>query len=516
MAKRVNDQQREDVLRLHFIDRLSSRGIAAQLGMARRTVRHIIQGRRPSEARPAVKRETELGLYQDAIKKELAETPAMNAPAMLERLRVLGYAGGISVLRARLRVLRPRPHIAVFSHFETRPAERLEVDWAELGYVLPGVLRKVTAFVAVLPYSKMMYVDFSLSHAMGPFLRCMDNCLRFFNGRTAVEVFDNMKTVVTGHIAGNAILHPTTVSFAQAHGFAISPCRPRHPTGKPHVERGIGFLRTRFLHAARFSDLPALKLDAGTWLDKWANAREHETTGKVPKLLFEHTEKHAMAPLRDGVHFDTDDRVTTSVGRTHEVRFDRNQYSVPWRLAGQRVLVRADDARLRVLLGHKEVAVHSRSWGVGELVQDKRHEDGMRDERRRARPGELPTALSALGETGARYFAILAASRRSLRVEEQRIVLLTELFGATATASAIEEVMATGHVGAEYVENVMRYKRRLSPSPAPLRLGNPELDGISVSEPDLAVYDELCARRTKDPDPVSKTPEAVLNEEGEP
>jgi len=49
MAKRVNDQQREDVLRLHFIDRLSSRGIAAQLGMARRTVRHIIQGRRPSE-----------------------------------------------------------------------------------------------------------------------------------------------------------------------------------------------------------------------------------------------------------------------------------------------------------------------------------------------------------------------------------------------------------------------------------------------------------------------------------
>ena len=90
-------------------------------------------------------------------------------------------------------------------------------------------------------------------------------------------------------------------------------------------------------------------------------------------------------------------------------------------------------------------------------------------------------------------------------------MLLTELFGANATASAIEEVMTTGHVGAEYVENVMRYKRRLLPSPAPLRLGNPDLDGISVSEPDLAVYDELCARRTKDPDPVSKTPE-----EGEP
>lgn len=504
MSKRVSDQQREDVLRLHFIDRLSTRGIAAQLGMARRTVRHVIEGRRPSEARPAAKRVTELGLYQDAIKKELARTPAMNAPAMLERLRALGYTGGISALRERLRALRPRPHIEVFSHFEVRPAERLEVDWAELGYVLPGVLRRVTAFVAVLPYSKMMYVDFSLSHALGPFLRCMDSCLRFFGGCTAVEVFDGMKTVVTGRVAGHAVLHPTTLEFARAHGFAISPCKPRHPTGKPHVERGIGFLRTRFLRGARFSDLATLKRDAKTWQDMWANAREHETTGKVPALVFEHTEKHALTHLRDGVHFDTDDRLTTSVGRTHQVCFDRNQYTVPWRLAGQRVLIRADDARMRVVLGHKEVAVHQRSWGVGELIVDARHEEGMRQERSRHRAGELPGALCALGEIGVRYFAILAASARSLRVEEQRLVLLSETFGAAATASAIEEVMSTGHVGAEYVEHVMRYKRRISPSPAPLRLGSPELDTISVREPDLAIYDEFCARLTKDPDPDSQ------------
>lgn len=59
-----------------------------------------------------------------------------------------------------------------------------------------------------------------------------------------------------------------------------------------------------------------------------ANAREHEATGKVPALVFEHAERHALLPLRE-VHFDTDDVLTTSVGRTHQIGFDRRQYTVP-------------------------------------------------------------------------------------------------------------------------------------------------------------------------------------------
>lgn len=495
--KRVTDQQKEDVLRLHFVDHLPSRKIAERLRMSRRTVRGVISGRQQPLA-PRKPRETQLSEYEGFIKEELARVPSMNAPAILERLRVQGYTGGISVLRDRLRALRPRPHIKVFSHFDVRPAERLEVDWAELGYVLPGVLRRVSALVAVLPYSRMIFVTFSLSHAMGAFLRCMDRALRFFGGRASVDVFDNMKTVVTGRFRGEPILHPTMVEYARVHGFAVAATKPRHPTGKPFVERGIGFLRTRFLPGVRFSDLPTLERDGIAWRDTFANAREHEATGKVPALVFEHGERHALAPLRE-VHFDTDDVLTTSVGRTHQLGFDRNQYTVPWRLAGQRVLVRGDDDRVRVLLGHKEVCSHARSWSVGELIEDKRHEEGMREERRSARLGELPPALVALGVTGEKYFALLAASRRSLRVEEQRLVLLAEMFGVSATASAIDEVMKTGHVGADYVEHTMRFKRRLLPAPAPLRLGNPALDSLAVREPDLGVYDEICARRTKDP-----------------
>jgi hypothetical protein len=119
----------------------------------------------------------------------------------------------------------------------------------------------------------------------------------------------------------------------------------------------------------------------------------------------------------------------------------------------------------------------------------------MRAERGRPAANARPDVLSALGGIGASYFSALLASRRSIRAEQVRLVLLCELFGASETASAMHEVMRTGHVGAEYVEYVMRHKRKLIEAPAPLRLGNPVLDAMTVRAPDLGVYDDIGAAR---------------------
>ncbi len=68
------------------------------------------------------------------------------------------------------------------------------------------------------------------------------------------------------------------------------------------------------------------------------------------------------------------------------------------------------------------------------------------------------------------------------------------------TRSSMEEVMRSGHVGAEYVEYVLRHRRQLAPMPAPLRLGRPELDGLVLQEPDLSRYDAMFpAPNLKDP-----------------
>ncbi len=72
--------------------------------------------------------------------------------------------------------------------------------------------------------------------------------------------------------------------------------------------------------------------------------------------------------------------------------------------------------------------------------------------------------------------------------------------------------MRTGHVGAEYIEYVMRHKRKLVALPAPLRLGNPALDALTVREPDLAHYDEIGAARAL-LDPGVPTPPPGSTEE---
>jgi hypothetical protein len=71
------------------------------------------------------------------------------------------------------------------------------------------------------------------------------------------------------------------------------------------------------------------------------------------------------------------------------------------------------------------------------------------------------------------------------------------LFGTAQTQSAMVEVMRTGHVGVEYVEYILRHKRKLEPAFTPLELGNPALDSITLREPDLTLYDP--PSMTRDP-----------------
>jgi hypothetical protein len=219
-------------------------------------------------------------------------------------------------------------------------------------------------------------------------------------------------------------------------------------------------------------------------------------------LVFEHIERSRLKPLTDRP-FDTDDLDTDTVTSTFRVRFDRNQYSVPWRLASQRVLVRADDVSVRIYLGPKCVATHARSWSVGAVTEAGAHRRELLESRQRD-PSEI--AAVRFGKVGKDYLETLTATSRSLRRESLRLSFLAELFGTAHTQSAMAEVMRTGHVGVEYVEYVLRHKRKLEPAFTPLELGNPALDTITLREPDLTLYDPPAL--TRDPGQTGEHSEA--------
>lgn len=492
-------KQMAEVLRLHLTEGKGIRAIARETGLGRKRVRKLLGlAKGKQKARPAQPKSSILNPYDEEIRGALDECADIRAPAMLDRLRAKGYEGGITVVRDRLRQLRPRPKQEAFFTRSYGPGRMLQVDWADFGFCIPGCIRRVSAFVAALAYSRMLFLIFTLSQAMGCFLRCMDMALRFFGGRTHVDVFDNMKTVVKERTAQTVVFNPRFLEYARVRGFGVTACTPRRPTEKPYVERPIGFVRTRFWPGRRFADLFDLNAQATQWRDDIANNRIHEETGKVPALVFKHEEKAKLEPVAPRF-FDTDDLESTGVSKTFRVTLDRNTYSVPWRLVGQTVLVRANEQEVGIFLDAKRVAVHNRCWDVGEDIKDDSHEQGLLETKPRAAAGALPPELQGLGDVAAEYFKILAANGRSLRKEIERLVLLSELWGDPAARDAMAEVMSTGHVGAEYVEYVLRYKRGLPPGPPALRLGNDELDGIRLSEPDLSRYDDRPPRKTLDP-----------------
>jgi len=233
-----------------------------------------------------------------------------------------------------------------------------------------------------------------------------------------------------------------------------------------------------------------LNVQALRWRDDFANNRVHEVTGKVPALVFEHTEKAALNPLPNTA-FDTDQVEGQTVTKSFRVRFDRNTYSVPPALLCQPVVIRADDDWVNVWLGTKPVARHPRCWAAGEDIEALEHREAALVMKPGARRDGLPPVLERMGEVATRYFKVATAGTKSLYRERMRLVFFAEVFGPTQTAEAMAEVMANGHVGADYVEYVLRQKKGLIPGALPLKLGQPELDNTSLPEPDLARYDSL-------------------------
>ena len=498
LPQRTQDETIAEVMRLHFTDGAGVRAISRRLGLARNTIRKILgRGATKTSVNPAP-RPSLLDPFAPTIRKWLADTPELKSTTVLERLRGMGYTGGISIVRDLVRAERPR-ETKPFVTLDFPPGSALQVDWADFGYALPGCPRRVSAFVAVLAYSRYLYIEFTLSQSFGSFARCMDRALDFFGGTTTVSIYDNMKTVVLSHTPTATRFNRDMLEFARVRGgFGVVACTPRRPNEKGRVERPIGFLRERFWPGRRFRDLFDLNRQSLEWRDEFANNREHEVTGKVPALVFEHEERRFLKPLPSH-RFDTDDRHSTGVTKMCRVEFDRNKYSVPWRLVSQSVLVRGNEHLVSVFIGPKQVAAHARSWGIGDDIEDKNHRRKLEELKPRAHAKHLPPQLADLAQCGVDYFRILAAGRRSIQRETVRLVLLVELFGVAETRSAMEEVMTTGHVGAEYVEYVLRHKRQLVPRPEPLRLCVPELDGVRLADPDLSIYDR--PRKTSNPGP---------------
>ena len=84
----------------------------------------------------------------------------------------------------------------------------------------------------------------------------------FFGGVPSNLVIDNFLAAAAGADALHPRLTRGFLEYSQHRGFITDPARVRHPRDKPHVERGVQYVRECFFKGGEFRDLAHLREEA--------------------------------------------------------------------------------------------------------------------------------------------------------------------------------------------------------------------------------------------------------------
>jgi transposase len=486
-----------EIRRLTEIDKLSSRQIARRLHCSRHTVAAALKLEQPPAARTVVHRSSMLDPYRERIDALLAKYPDLSAVRIREEIArgPEGYTGSTSLLRRYLRQVRPhRGRVYQEVHYE--PAQAMQVDWGACGRVQVGSTpRKVSVFVAVLCYSRLLYVEFSLSQRKAEFYRSLVNALTFFGGSPRLLIVDNLKAAVLNGSGRGACYHPELLALCGY--FCLQPlaCARRDPESKGVVEGGVGYVKRNALagradELTRFEDYLAL---APYWRDQVANVRLHETTRERPLDRFQ-TERALLRPL-PAIPFDTDEVVPAIVNPHARIVFDGNRYSVPPRFVRRPVTIRANRDQIRLLYEGQVVAQHVRSYQRGQVLVQPEHRLAALAVRHRPPQRALEEEFNAWGSEAQAFH--LGLNRRPVKtiVHVRRLLSLARVYGRTEVLAAIARAVELATYDAAYVENLLLAERRRRQLPTPT-LPTPKrrelIDDIELEPADPARYDRFC------------------------
>lgn len=325
----VDQEEWMEVKSLHR-DGHSIREIAAITGLARNTVRAVLREPFPKPY-PTCGRQSGLDPYKQYLKSR-CENGRLPAPKLLEEIRAMGFTGSVDTVQRFIKTLH-EDHARLSTmtvRFETPPGKQAQADWFEVARMEDG--QRVYAFMMVLGFSRMLYVEFTQSMRLEALIRCHQSAFGYFGGVPGEILYDNMAQV---RLPGSREVHPLMADFATHYGFAVKTHRVRRPRTKGKVERAGGYLQENFLMGSTFAGLDDLRPQGRAWMEK-ANCRIHSTTGQRPCDLLV---KEELTPYSSAAPYVLADRHDRKVDAEGYVRLDNSRYSVPPEYVGKRVIL---------------------------------------------------------------------------------------------------------------------------------------------------------------------------------
>ncbi len=202
------------------------------------------------------------------------------------------------------------------------------------------------------------------------------------------------------------------------------------------------------------------------WVEEIANARVHGTTHRRPGDVFVAEERAALKPL-PARKFELVLWQDALVHRDSHVAFDRRLYSVPWKLVGQRVWLRASAHDVTVYADDARVATHDRRGRGPRSTLDEHLPEERAPYRHRSRAFWEARADRLAPEVGAYARELFDADDvLSMLRTVQAVVTHLEKFPRERAIAACLRAQHYGSRSYGVIKNILRQGLDLQPLPA--------------------------------------------------
>jgi transposase len=352
--------------------------ISRETGYARETVRNYLNKKTSPEPQKRPTRSSKLDPYKPYLIEKLNEGP-YTAARLFREIKEIGFDGEMTIVKDFVRKIRPKQGVPAILRYETKPGIQSQVDWGELGTVeVDGKIKKLFCFSMVLGYSRMRYVEFTLSTDTPTLIQSHLNAFQYFGGCTQEILYDNMKQVVIKRAlkSSDSEWNSMFEDFSKHYGFIPRLCRPYRPQTKGKIENTIGYIKRDFFLGGKFSSLENLNSQALEWLNR-VNSSVHGTTYEIPLDRFK---EENLILLDQVLPFKVVKIETRKISKDSYVSYLGNKYSIPYKFAGRPAELHISDGKFQVYIDNESICEHEILSGNCRVIRKKEHFQGLLSE----------------------------------------------------------------------------------------------------------------------------------------